>query len=269
MVRESKLFPEAPATKQLTALFSDTKSDSSLLAHLLFQLLCFFIRFSFHTIRHVFKFSINDKSLIYDGKLEVGITDFKKIIEYEKEKAKESTPVHLINAQNPLEAPKTPLVHVIRPRKTLLPTPTLEGVPAVRVSRPELYPNMPPHHGVPLPQNYSISPSSEPKIKLEPAFSAKKGFIFTPMPASPLSLPSIASKRELSEPNLSCDVTEEELKSARALRTPSEVSGSLLNRLNDDEDLPKKWLDAYKLTLEWNQDLKSELERVKQRFEKL
>uniref|UniRef100_A0A8R1HTP5 Uncharacterized protein n=1 Tax=Caenorhabditis japonica TaxID=281687 RepID=A0A8R1HTP5_CAEJA len=231
---------DTPATRQLSALFSDTKSDSSLLAHLLFQLLCFLTRFSYHTIRHVFKFTTKNKSLIYDGVLEEEITDFEEIIEYEKEKAKESTPAHLIIAQNPLEAPKTPLVHVIRPRKTLLPTPTLEGVPAVRVPRPELYPNMPPHHCVPLPQNYSISPSSEPKIKLEPAFSAKKGFIFTPMLASPLSLPSIASKREPSEPNLSCEVTEEELKSARALRTPSEVSGSLLNRLNDDEGLAEK-----------------------------
>lgn len=65
-------------------------------------------------------------------------------------------------------------------------------------------------------------------------------------------------------------MTEEELLSARALRTPSVVSGSMLNQLDDEDgDLPKKWVNAYKLTLEWNQDLKSELEKVKNRLDKL
>ncbi|EFP12474.1 hypothetical protein CRE_29722 [Caenorhabditis remanei] len=43
---------------------------------------------------------------------------------------------------------------------------------------------------------------------------------------------------------------------------PSTVANDTPWSIDDETDIPKKWVDAYKIMLEWNQDLKSELEKA-------
>ncbi|CCD63896.1 SPK domain-containing protein [Caenorhabditis elegans] len=253
---------------QLTTLFSSSPSDQSMLAHTLLQLLRFVVCLSLNTIRHAFHFHRETFTVSFDGQLDDEVTDFDDF---------DQTIFCESSSANSSCYPTPPIErHILRPRVTLLPTPTLVFVPISpvknlpsdfnpRIPPPQIYSS--PGQALFNPTNlYPTPPSSLPNTYVpnqesfdESVNRDKKSFIF-----------NNHSKANFSNPTLTAEVTEEELLSARALRTPSVVSGSMLNQLDDEDgDLPKKWVNAYKLTLEWNQDLKSELEKVKNRLDKL
>ena len=47
---------------------------------------------------------------------------------------------------------------------------------------------------------------------------------------------------------------------------PSTVANETQWSIDDETEIPKKWVDAYKILLEWNEELKAELERAKEKL---
>uniref|UniRef100_A0A1I7UY10 Uncharacterized protein n=1 Tax=Caenorhabditis tropicalis TaxID=1561998 RepID=A0A1I7UY10_9PELO len=251
----------------ISSLFSDTPSSQSMLSNVLLQLYRFLICFILSTLRHVFRFNPRSFTFSYDGTLDDEVKDFQS---YDNESicGVRSTKNSQAEADDSFSEPAVPVVHVIKPRKILLPTPNYSPIcPEERHPSfvlPEYWSNRSSiaQTSSPSPYDHPMLPNNEISESVV-AHDRKKTFFNAHKEMSSSESLTIKPKFDSFKESPLPEITEEELTKARALR-PSSVASGL-----DDEGIPKKWIDAYNITLEWNKELKEELVRVKARLEKL
>ncbi|CAO4361948.1 unnamed protein product [Caenorhabditis nigoni] len=220
----------------VSSFFTGSRESKSEIRKIYYQILLFVVKFTLNTLRHVLKFDPQTLHFFYDGEIE----------DEETSKSNYQTTYQNSHEKSVVEE------HVVNPRKILLPTPAV--VPEVDRMPSDFDPTVPP-----------------PQVTHSSNNGIKKSFIkeVNPVVASNSSLP--ASSSSAPNNNLLEEVTEEELISARNLRPPSVASATVFSSLSaiDREKVPEKWINAYKMTLEINRNLKAELGRLDARHKEL
>ncbi|UMM13487.1 hypothetical protein L5515_001731 [Caenorhabditis briggsae] len=220
----------------ISSFFTGPRESKSDIRKIYHQILLFVVKFTLNTLRHVLKFDPQTLRFFYDGEIEDEATT----------KSNYQTTYQNSHEKNVVEE------RVVNPRKFLLPTPAV--VPKIDRLPRDFDPTVPP-----------------PQVTHSSNNGIKKSFIkeFNPVVTSNSSLP--ASNSSALNNNLLEEVTEEELLSARNLRPSSVASATAFSSLSaiDREKVPEKWINAYKMTLEINRNLKAELGRLDARHKEL
>ncbi|EGT54641.1 hypothetical protein CAEBREN_14533 [Caenorhabditis brenneri] len=262
-----------PASLQrLSSCFSNSETDKTVLSHTLHQVLHFTIRFALNTLRHVFRIKRQDQFCIwFDGRMEEVVTDFS---DYSRSTSPENdflvTPKTEDTPQSSECQKSAPTVQVIRPRKTLLPTPARKSPLANR--RDDFYQEMPPseYRGSPIQSTCSSYAAPNPALFDAHQFESrsdqhvegdvnKKSFFSFSSVVNTTKQPKAESfnDKSLSE-------EKEEIPKAKALRQPSVSS---FTQIDDFEGLPDEWVIEYKAALDTNTKLLAELDRAKARLD--
>ncbi|ULU12538.1 hypothetical protein L3Y34_015653 [Caenorhabditis briggsae] len=220
----------------ISSFFTGPRESKSDIRKIYHQILLFVVKFTLNTLRHVLKFDPQTLRFFYDGEIEDEATT----------KSNYQTTYQNSHEKNVVEE------RVVNPLKFLLPTPAV--VPKIDRLPRDFDPTVPP-----------------PQVTHSSNNGIKKSFIkeFNPVVTSNSSLP--ASNSSALNNNLLEEVTEEELLSARNLRPSSVASATAFSSLSaiDREKVPEKWINAYKMTLEINRNLKAELGRLDARHKEL
>ncbi|EGT32808.1 hypothetical protein CAEBREN_17926 [Caenorhabditis brenneri] len=260
-----------PASLQrLSSCFSNSETDKTLLSHTLHQVLHFTIRFALSTLRHVFRID-RQLRIRFDGYMEEVVTDFS---DYSRSTSPEIDFVVVPNSEDTPQSSECqkplPTIQVIRPRKTLLPTPVHQSPLASHLD--DFYQRMPP-------SDYKVSPIQNTCS----IYSARGPVLFDAQQFEPRSAQHLegdgkksffsfssgvnTTKQPKAESFNDSSLSEEkkvEVPKAKALRQPSVSS---FTQIDDFEGLPDEWVIEYKAALDTNTKLLAELDRAKARLD--
>ncbi|KAF1770781.1 hypothetical protein GCK72_002604 [Caenorhabditis remanei] len=273
--------------------YQATPGGQSLLCHTLLQLLRFVVHLSLNTLRHVFHFDSKRHRVTYNGELDEEVTDFRGY-DHSQSRAIISKPQ---SVPSTFSINSTPTI----PKKTFnftpnsVPAASLSRLPAgcdVRQPPPYTTPPVGQYsynpisfqntHSIGTTPQFLFTPvNSQPQVNFLPAqeIPIQSNTIFRrktllPTPCSLVKIPvPVVSQSPVEAPQspvenksfirkFPSDSTNGSYQTSSDDTRPSTVANDTPWSIDDETDIPKKWVDAYKIMLEWNQDLKSELEKA-------
>ncbi|EFP06244.1 hypothetical protein CRE_06766 [Caenorhabditis remanei] len=221
----------------------------SLLAHTLLQLLRFVVKLSLNTIRHVFHFDPRTHRVTYDGELDEEVTDFGEYDQAEPRFIKSEPFIENETSSINESSIKIESSSIDESSQSLHSTSSINMTASIPKKSFDFTPVNAPVAPVPsLPAGCDIR---RPPPYFVPTQFQRVNY---PMPLVRLTIISDPEEANGTAPS-SSDTTR-----------PSTVANETEWNIDDKTKTLEKWVDAYKIMLEWNEELRGELERAKEKL---